>query len=196
MLKVGITGNIAAGKSTVEEFLKAKGHKVLNTDDIAHDLLLDEHVKQEIIKTFKRRDIMEKGELSRPKLGKIIFAHEDERKKLEGILHPLIREAIQHYFSAQESREKIVFVSVPLMFEAKFENLFDEILLVYADDDIRIKRLIERNDLSEEMAKNRLGLQMSQDKKKPLVAHIIFNNSSLDELEMQVDDLEENLTKN
>lgn len=193
MLKVGITGNIAAGKSTAESFLKEKGYKVLDTDDIAHDLLRNELVKQQIIKEFKKYDIIEKGELSRPKLGRIIFAHENERKKLESILHPLIREEISQYFSVQEKREKVVFVSVPLMFEAKFESLFDEIVLIYADDEIRIRRLIDRNDLSEEMARNRLGLQMSQDKKKPLVAHILFNNSSIEDLKVQVDDLAENL---
>ncbi|MFA7658101.1 MAG: dephospho-CoA kinase [Candidatus Gastranaerophilaceae bacterium] len=189
MLKIGITGNIAAGKSTVEKMLEEMGYKVLNADDVAHDLLFEDYVKKQIMDAFADYDILKKGELSRPKLGKIIFTNEKHRKTLEGILHPLIREGIIQFFKSMEKREEIVFVSVPLLFEAKFDDLFDKIVLIYADDEIRIQRLIERSDLTESMAKNRLNIQMSQDKKKPLSAHIIFNNGSLDDLRLQVDNL-------
>lgn len=195
MLKVGITGNIAAGKSTVEEFLKEKGYKVLDADDLAHDLLREKSVKAKIIEAFDGYDIIENGELSRPKLGNIIFTSQKDRQLLESILHPLIKDEIRQFFSASEKREDIVFVSVPMLFEAKFEDVFDKIVLVYADDDIRIQRLIDRNDLNEEMAQNRLDIQMSQDKKKPLSAYILFNNESLDDLIVQVDDLVEKLTE-
>jgi len=156
-------------------------------------LIREEKTKALIISAFSGLDILDNGELSRSKLGRLIFTNEAHRKTLESILHPLIREEINKYFKSLEQTEKMVFVSVPLLFEAKFENLFDKIVLIYADDEIRIKRLIARNDLNEEMAKNRLGLQMSQDKKKPLVAYIIFNNGSLDDLACQVKDLEVNL---
>ena len=193
MLKVAITGNIAAGKSTVEKMLKEKGYKVLDADSIAHQLLREDYSKNKIIEAFSDFDILEDGELSRLKLGKIIFTDTENRKTLESILHPLIREEIIQFFNALEKRVDIVFVSVPLLFEAKFEDLFDKIVLVYADDDIRIRRLVDRNDLSEEMAQNRLNIQMSQDKKKPLSAYIIFNNETLEDLALQVGDLEENL---
>jgi len=193
MLKVAITGNIAAGKSTVEGLLKDKGYKVLDTDDISHNLLKDDQAKQAIIATFSDLDILENGEISRAKLGKIIFVNEEYRKILESILHPLIREEINKHFNLHEKSEKIVFVSVPLLFEANFEPLFDKTVLIYADDEIRIKRLIARNNLNEEMARNRLGLQMSQDKKKPIVGYIIFNNGTLEDLACQVTDLERNL---
>jgi len=193
MLKIGITGNIAAGKSTVEELLIEKGFKVLDADDLAHDLLREKSVKTKIVEAFDSYDILENGELSRPKLGKVIFTNIQDRQLLESILHPLIKEEIRQFFSASEKREEVVFVSVPMLFEAKFEDVFDKIILVYADDDIRIQRLIARNDLNEEMAQNRLNIQMSQDKKKPLSAYIIFNNESVDDLILQVDDLVEKL---
>ena len=189
MLKVAITGNIAAGKSTVESLLTEKGFKVLDADEVAHKLLRNDVVKKDILEAFAVYDIVENGELSRPKLGKIIFTSEEDRKKLESLLHPLIKEEIRQFFKAMEQREEIVFVSVPLLFEAKFEDLFDKIVLIYAEDEIRIKRLVDRNDLTDEMALNRLGLQMNQDKKKPLSGHIIFNNKTMDDLVIQVDNL-------
>jgi len=193
MLKIGITGNIAAGKSTVEELLTEKGYKVLDSDDLAHDLLREKSVKAKIVEAFGGYDILEDGELSRPKLGKIIFTNKNDRQLLESILHPLIKAEIRQFFSASEKREDIVFVSVPMLFEAKFEDVFDKIVLVYADDEIRIQRLIDRNDLNEVMAQNRMDIQMSQDKKKPLSAYIVFNNEGIDDLATQVDDLVEKL---
>lgn len=80
MLKVAITGNIASGKSAVESILRDKGFKVLDTDEVAHSLLFDEKVKNELISAFTEYDILENAEISRPKLARIVFDDEVLRK--------------------------------------------------------------------------------------------------------------------
>lgn len=188
MLKVAIAGNIASGKSTVENILMEKGYKVLDTDVISHELLRDESIKKNIITAFSEFDICDDGDISRPKLGKIIFADEELRKKLESILHPRIKNEIVKFFEHLEKQgEKIVFVSVPLLFESKFEDIFDKILLVYADDKIRLQRLIARNKVSLKHAENRLKIQISQDKKLSLADYVIYNNKSLLDLYKSVE---------
>lgn len=186
MLKVGITGNIASGKSTIEEFLRKKGFNVLDADQVAHNLLEDEKTKAEIINTFEDFDILEEGKISRRKLGRIIFGNCKSRKILESILHPLIKKEIMRFFGTCES-EKIVFVSVPLLFEAKFENLFEKIILVYSDDKIRLERLMKRNNLSEEYARNRMEMQISQDKKISLADYVIYNDKTVNDLRESIE---------
>lgn len=188
MLKVAITGNIASGKSVVEEILREKSFKVLNTDDVAHNLLRNEQVKNKIVLEFHGYDILENNEISRPKLGKIIFEDKNLRKKLESILHPLVKDEVRRFFR-RCSDEKIAFVTVPLLFEAKFETLFDKIVLIYANDDIRLKRLMERNNLPLEYAKNRMNMQMSQDKKISLSDYVIYNNGYLEDLYKNVEEV-------
>lgn len=183
MLKVAITGNIASGKSEVEKILRKKFFEVLDTDTVAHDLLRDEKIKKTICETFAGFDILENKEISRSKLGKIVFEDKNLREKLEGILHPLIKQEIERFFNQQqESGKRIAFVSVPLLFEVHFENLFDKIILVYANDEIRLKRLMERNDLTPEHAQNRIDIQMNQEDKKALSDFVIYNNGSLESL--------------
>lgn len=190
MLKVAITGNIAAGKSEVEKILMEKSFQVLDADAVAHNLRRNAKVKKIIMEAFADFDILEDGEISRSKLGRIIFTDEISRKKLEGILHPLIKNKMEKFLHEKsESGEKIAFVSIPLLFEAHFENLFDKIILVYADDGLRIKRLMQRSDLTKTQAQERLDIQMNQNDKKALSDFIIYNNDSLESLNKNVTSL-------
>lgn len=188
MLRVAITGNIASGKSTVEGILRQKGYKVLDTDFVVHELLEDENIKNQVISAFIGFDILEGNEISRKKLGQLVFNDEALRKKLESILHPLVKIEIEKFFE-KEKISKFAFVSVPLLFEAKFEPIFDKIILVYADDELRLNRLIERNNLPLEYAKNRLEIQMNQDEKVSLSDIVIYNNENLCDLIPKVEEI-------
>ncbi len=192
MLKVAITGNIASGKSTVENLFKAKCYQVIDADIIVHELLKTKEVQEKILAEFSEHDIIENNEISRPKLGKIVFENEDLRKKLENIIHPLVKDKLESFFQNLES-EKVTIASIPLLFEAKLENLFDKIILVYADDDIRLKRLMQRNNLTLEEAKKRLNSQISQDKKISLADYVIYNNKTIEDLNSTVDSIEKQL---
>lgn len=183
MLKVAITGNIASGKSAVEEILRKDGYSVLDTDSVAHLLLLNKKIKNQISKLFNEFDIFECNEISRQKLGKIVFSDSKQRKCLEAVLHPEIQKEIIKFFrKCKAAGDKIAFVAVPLLFEAKFENMFDKILLVYADDEIRKQRLINCRAMSQENAENRIRIQMSQDKKKALSDFVVYNNGKFKDL--------------
>lgn len=189
MLKVGITGNIASGKSEVEKILKERNFSVLDTDDVSHIIMQDITVKDEIRKLFQGQDIFENSELSRPKIGEIVFKNEDLRRQLEGILHPRIMIEVEKFFdTCKHNNEKSAFVFVPLLFEANLKKYFDKIALVYSNDNIRLERLINRNNLPVEYAQNRLDAQISQDEKVSLADYVIYNNGSLNELNDNVNE--------
>ncbi|MBO5738060.1 dephospho-CoA kinase [bacterium] len=172
MLKIAIVGNIASGKSTVENFIKAKGYKVYDTDKIAHKIL-----------TLNKNVIDEFGTNERAKLAKIVFSEPEKLKKLEEIIHPLVKKEILSIF---ENNFNIVFISVPQLFEAGFESLFDKIIYVTAEKNIRKNRLIKRNNYTEEEALKRIEAQ-NEDNKKEKADFVIENNSTILELENSID---------
>lgn len=183
MIKIAICGNIASGKSTVQKFIEAKGFKVLDTDEVAHVLLSVKN--SELLEVFKAYDVFENGEFSREKLGKLVFTNKEIKQKLENILHPQIREKIKEFFE-QNQNEKYLFVGIPLLFEANMTDLFDKIIFIYADDDIRLKRLLLRNGYSVEYAKARLNSQMRQEEKTQKSDYVIYNNGSIEELNVNI----------
>lgn len=178
MRKIALTGNIASGKSEVQKILVSLGYKVLDTDIVGHELL---HNNTEVKNAFAEYDIIENNEISREKLGKVVFSDEMLLKKLNSIIHPQIKNKIEDFFSANENEEK-VFVAIPLLFETNMQDMFDEIIFVYADDDLRLKRLMTRNNFDKDYAQKRIDSQSSQNEKINKSHIIIHNNGSLEDL--------------
>ena len=154
----------------------------MDADDVSHELL--SHNK-EVIAAFKEFDIQEDGDISRHKLGRIVFHDKVLMRKLESILHPLIRVRINEFFEAHKD-EKLVFVSVPLLYEAHMEDLFDKVLLVFAEDMVRYKRLVKRDRLDDEYASVKINSQMSQVEKLILADECIENDGTISELRVRV----------
>lgn len=180
MKKIAICGNIASGKTTVQKFLESKGYKVLDTDEVSHELLTIKN--KELFEAFKHLDVFDdSGEFSRYKVGQLIFSNEEYRKKIAEIMHPQIAREIEKFFDENKS-EELLFVGIPLLFEANMQGMFDKILFVYADDDIRLKRLLARNNYTLTHAKARMNSQMTQEKKIQMSDYIINNNGDLEEL--------------
>ena len=179
MIKYALVGNIASGKSTMEKILENHGFVVLDTDLMAHDILID---NPKITETFKEYDVFEYGRLSRDKLGKLVFNNEELKTKLENIMHPLIKNEIETAFETFKD-ETCIFIAVPLLFEVHWESMFDKIVLVYSDDDVRLNRLVERNGYDVEYAKKRLLSQLPQDEKLDKSDYVIYNNGTIQDFE-------------
>ena len=183
MIKVAITGNIASGKSAVQSVLIDLGYKVLDTDEVSHRLLTVSN--PDLYSMFKNYDVFENGEFSREKLGKLVFYDTVLKRALESVLYPQIEDCIKEFYSLN-NREEVVFIAIPLLFEAGMEHLFDKILFVYANDDIRLERLIKRNSYDTEYAKLRMSSQISQEQKIEKSDYIIRNNDTIDKLSYEV----------
>lgn len=179
MAKIAISGNIAAGKSVVETFLKEKGYIVIDTDNLAHEIL---DTSEEVKLAFKDFDIIANDKICRKKLGAIVFNNSTQKEILESIIHPQIINKIKEINS-----DTPIFISVPLLFEAKMQNLFDKIIFVTADANIRLERLMKRNSLTKEEALLRINAQDSEDDKIKQSDFIIYNNSDINSLNQQLE---------
>lgn len=187
MIKIAITGNIASGKSCVEELIRNASFKVADADKINHEILLnDTKTINKIKELFKNFDIIdENGNISRTKLGNIVFFSPQMMKALEEILYKEISNRINIFFRENQS-EKLVFVSAAMLFESGFYKDYDKIIFVSAKEDIRLKRLVERNDYSVEYAKQRINSQEKEDEKILKSDYVIYNNSDLSTLKKEV----------
>lgn len=175
MLKVGITGNIASGKSQVEKMIKDFGYKVFDLDKTTHFLY-------ENSDCLKKKLSLEFDTFERSEVSKIVFDDSEKLKKLENIIHPLIKDEMFKIFEENKNENKI-FVSGALIFESGFNKFFDKIIFVDANSKTRLERLKSRNNLSEKEALKRICAQQNNKDKADI---IIENNGSLEELKNKV----------
>ena len=189
MLSVGLTGGIASGKSAAARLFVLKGASLIDADLVARQVARrGEEGFQPVIDAFGSGIITPSGELDRVKLGAIVFADPVKRQLLDTILHPFI---INRIFSRIEELDNqrysgIVIADIPLLFECGLQQRFDKTVLVYASPETQQQRLIQRNSISPESARQRLCAQMAIDDKRHYADYIIENTGSLDALEEQV----------
>ena len=138
MLKIGITGSFASGKSSVLHYLESKGYNSFSCDECVRELYNDQIVVSTIIEAFPELESFNKQKLS-----KIIYADKKKRQKLELIIHPLVATKLESFLSVNNT-EKKVFIEIPLLFEAGWEKYCDIIVNLYCDKNIREKRAAER----------------------------------------------------
>lgn len=183
---IGLTGNIACGKSMLTNYLENKGYYVIDADIITNELYENcPKFKESLLTLFGDIILDEEKNLDKKKVSRIVFADIKKLQELNEIAHPLIYQRIDQLI--KESQKKIIFVSAALLFEAKWQNKVDSVILIKCDESLQIERLMLRNKLSYQQAKARVDLQMSQAIKEKKADYVIENNSSLAYLYEQVD---------
>ncbi|BDG46186.1 dephospho-CoA kinase [Parageobacillus sp. KH3-4] len=187
-LTIGLTGGIASGKSTVTKMIRELGIPVIDADQIARDVVkMGEEAYKQIIQTFGQDILQENGEIDRTKLGAIVFHNEQERKKLNAIIHPVVRRRMLAEKEAyvQKGAQTVV-LDIPLLFESELTHLVDKIIVVYVDDDVQLERLMKRNGFSKEEALARIRAQMPLREKVKKADAVIDNNGTIEETKQQL----------
>ena len=192
-MNIGITGSIACGKSTVSDYLIAKGYTIIDADKLGHVALTSDDVKRKLAEKFGD-EILENNEISREKLGKLVFGNDDNLKILNSIIHPKIKELILK-LQEEHKDENLVFLDIALLFEANFVDLVEKVVVVYVDEDVQLERLMTRNSLSKEDALKRIESQMSPREKAALGDFVINNSYSKEDTFQQIDEILEKLKR-
>ncbi|MCJ0570697.1 dephospho-CoA kinase [Enterococcus cecorum] len=175
---LGITGGIATGKSSVVQHFIDLGFPVVDADIIARHLLdQNEQAYNEVVKVFGSEILQENGEIDRQALGALVFNHPDKLKQLDELMAPFLQESILAAIKQASQNQKLVIVDVPLMYEKGYDEWMDQVAVVYCTPNQQLKRLMQRNQLTEKEAKQRIDSQLPIEMKK-LLAEVVFDNSN------------------
>jgi len=191
MKRIGITGGIGSGKSEVTDHLRRKGYTVIDADEVAREAAAPgEPAMLRLQEEIGGGVFFDDGSLDRQKLAKIMFSDPDTLKTVNEIFHGDIKDRIESYVQIQEKTgDQVIFLSVPLLFETNADLMVDKTWLVTADEDVRLRRVVERDDISSEDVQARMASQMPEDEKKARADIIIENNGTIEELQAEVDKL-------
>ena len=180
---IALTGGISTGKSTVCNLFKLHGFLTIDADVIAHRLL-DENSNK--IASMFGEQYVQNGKVLRKELGKIIFSNEENKLKLEALLHPLIKEQIIKESKIFEEQNKPYFVDIPLFFE-KMNYPISKSLVIYTPKELQIQRLMKRDNIDENEAKLKISNQMDIEEKRKLADMVIDNSQNLKHLQNEVE---------
>jgi dephospho-CoA kinase len=191
MILIGLTGNIASGKSEVARMLAERGATVIDADELAREAVApDTQALNDIIKRWGKDVLQPDGSLDRAALRRIVFADQLELDALNRIVHPgVTRLRDREVAIAKERGDQIIVCVIPLLFERNLVEEFDSIVLVDAPRPLRLERLVSTRGLEETEAMNMIASQMPAELKRARADHCIDNTGSLEDLERDVDAL-------
>ncbi len=189
-VKLGLTGGIATGKSTVASFFEKRGAHLIDTDIIAKNVMEKKDTLNEIKAAFGREVFDEEGTLDRKRLAKLIFASKDKRNTLNAIVHPKVKNEVKKRLDTLETNDdNLIVIEVPLLFEAGFDDLCDKTLVVYTSREVQLQRLMDRDGIDSHYALEKISAQMPLEEKKARADYLIDNSKSKENTLEQVDTL-------
>ena len=191
MKVIGLTGGICSGKSTVSQFLAELGATIIDADKIGHEVFKpDTEVWCEVVDAFGKQVVAANGTIDRKKLGTIVFGNPEARAKLNQIMHPriydLVKAQLEEY---RRQRLSVVILEAPLLLEAGWTSLVDEVWVTTASEDSVLKRLRERTGLSEAESKARIRSQLPMEERTRYADVVIDTDCDVDKLKAKVKEL-------
>lgn len=175
-IKIGITGGIGSGKSVVSRLLQTMGIPVYNTDTEAKRLIVcNEEIRTALRQLVGDETYLPDGSLNRPFLARYLFGNDEHATQVNRIIHPHVKDDCRTWMRLHDNCP-IVGVESAILIEAWFTDLVDSLLMVYAPQELRIRRTIARDDTTEEAVRKRMARQMSDEEKRELADYVIHND--------------------
>lgn len=191
-MRVGLTGSVATGKSTVASIFKEFGVYIIDADEISHNALAKGEITyKKVLDKFGDKILDDNGNIDRKKLGNIVLKDKTKLAILESIIHPYVQEKRREIEKSilEKDKNAIIIYDVPLLFEKHLESSFDKIIVVYTNKPTQIERLMKRQNLTSDEALNLINLQMDIEGKKRRADFVINNSYSIEDTRKQVKEI-------
>jgi dephospho-CoA kinase len=187
MKLIGLTGGVGSGKSTVADMMRELGAQVVDADEAAHAVYEPGSPGFDAVVREFGEEYVDGGRIDRSRLGELVFRDNDARRRLNAIVHPLVRDwmALRTAEAAERGAEVVV-QDVPLLFENGLERLYSTVVLAYAPEDVQVERLVSGRGFTPERARAMIAAQMPIANKRGLAHHVINNSGTREETLTQV----------
>jgi dephospho-CoA kinase len=186
VIRVGLTGGVASGKSTVSEILDELGAVVIDADVLAREVVAaDSEGLREVVDAFGPELLTAEGELDRPAMGAIVFSDPEKRKVLESIIHPRVRERAAE-IEATAGPSDVVVHDIPLLAETGQATGFDAVIVVDVPAEMQVERMVELRGMTRDDAEARVAVQASREERLAIATHVVDNTGTLDDLRGRV----------
>ena len=190
MKLIGLTGGAGSGKSTVGGMFRELGAAIVDADEASHAVYATGNPGFDAVVAEFGSDVVRNGQIDRAKLGELVFHDESARRRLNAIVHPLVREWMAaRTAEADKDGASVVIHDVPLLFENGLETLYSDVVLVYVPPRVQLRRLVDGRGLSQELARSIIAAQMPIDEKRSRAQHVVDNSGDRDKTRAQVEKL-------
>jgi dephospho-CoA kinase len=188
-MRVGLTGGVASGKSTVSAILAELGAVVIDADALAREVVARGTPGLEaVVAEFGPEVLTPEGDLDRPATGRLVFGDEAARRRLEAIVHPLVIERMAA-LEAEAGADDVVVHDIPLLAEGGRADTFDAVVVVDAPRDLQMERMVGDRGWTREDAESRIAAQATREQRRAIATHVIDNNGTLEDLRARVEEV-------